>query len=113
MVDRAWSGWGGKAEAIAQLGEDRGALPGPQVEVAAEQQRRLAGPLVSRNGGSHHVLRGQLGIVSGGVQVGDAESGRDPGQGHRPPLRRARVDRQLPPFDDLYVPVRLLLPRGA
>ncbi len=113
VVDRAWAGRGGQAEAVAQLGEDRRVLPRAQVEVATEDQRRLAGPLGCRRRGAQHVLGGELGTVVGRVQVGDAEARSGAGECHGPPLRPAGVDRQLTPLDDPAVPVCLFRAIGG
>jgi hypothetical protein len=112
VVDRTRSGWCGEAEALTQPGEHGGALLRSQVEVAAEDQRRLAGPFVGGGGGAQHVLDGQLGLVRGGVQVGDADTGGGAGEGHHPPLERPLVNRQLMSLDD-SAPVRFLFPRGT
>jgi ornithine carbamoyltransferase len=90
-----------QAEALAQLVEDGGALGGSQVEVAAEQQRRAAGPIARGCRGAQHVLGGELGLVVGGVEVGDADARGGAGQGHRSPLRSPLVDGRLAPLDDL------------
>jgi hypothetical protein len=106
-----------ESEALAQCREGAGVLGGSQVEVAAEKQRRIAGPLRRRFRGRQHVGCREVRPVVGRVQVGDAEVStvpkRDTREGHRPPLRSSRVNRQLPPLDDPAVPVRLLLVRGA
>jgi hypothetical protein len=108
VVDCSRAGRSSEAEAPVKLGEDRRALRGSQVEVTPEQQRRVSRPLVSRGRGSQHILCGQLWIVSGGVQVGDAESGRGTSEGHRASLGAALMDRQLAALDDpLFAPVRL------
>jgi len=111
VVDRVGGGWRTEAEPLEQLGEDGRALIRPQVEVAAEEQRRTAGPLVCGDGGAHHVLGGELGPVGAGVEVGDAEvvpgAGGDARERHCAPLQRTGVDRQLAPLDD---PLGLLLP---
>jgi hypothetical protein len=106
VIDRVGRGRGDQAEALAQLGEDLWVLLGSQVEVAAEDQRRVARPVASGLRGAQHVLARQLGAVVGRVQVGDAElgaiaAGRDAREGHRPPLGPPFVNRQIAPLDDL------------
>ena len=71
-----------------------------QVEVAAEDQRRVAGPLGRRLGRAQHVLDRQRRLVVGRVQVGDADARGGAGEGHRAPLRLALVDLQLAPLGD-------------
>jgi hypothetical protein len=100
MVDRVGGGRAGEAEALAQLFEDRGVPCGPEVEVAAEDQRRVAGPLGRGHRRAQHVLAGELGTPGGRVQVGDAEPrAADPRERHHPPLRAPRVNRHRPPLD--------------
>ncbi len=100
VVDGAGRRWGRQAEALGQLLERGRALRGSQVEVSAEQQRLLACPPHSGSCRLQHVLDGQLGPVVCRVEVGDAEPRTGAGQGHRPPLGPAHVDRQLAARDD-------------
>jgi len=101
VVDRAGVGGTIESEALAQRLEGIGVLGGPQVEVAAEEQRRAPCPLGRDLGGAQYVCRRQVRLIVGRVQVGDAEVALaeiDAGERHRPPLRRPGVDRQLPSF---------------
>ncbi len=100
VVDRVGRGRGREAEALAQLGEDRWAFLWSQVEVAAEEQRCIARPVARRLRGAQDVLDCQLGPVVGRVQVGDAEAWAGAGEGHRPPLGAAFMDRQPVPLGD-------------
>ena len=74
---------------------------GPQVEVAAEQQRRLAGPLGRRPPAAAGRPR-RRGRACRWSRAGWRRRGSERGAGerHRPPLRPALVDRQLAPLDD-------------
>ena len=123
VVDRVGGGGGGEAEAVAERVEDGGGLGGTQVEVAAEDQRRVACPGRRRLRGAQHVFGRELGSVVGGVQVGDTEIRRragaatveapcaDPRERHRPALRPPVMDRPLASLDDpvpsaaTYVPI--------
>ena len=101
VVDRGRAGRPLEAKARAQLLEDRWVLAGAQVEVSAEDERRVPGPLGRRRRRAQHVLDGQRGLVVGRVQVGDADSGLGAGEGHSSTLRSPLVDRHLPPLGDL------------
>src|SRR3982751_6090847 len=68
---QAAGGGGGDAEVLAQADEDRRVLGRPQVEVAAEDQRRPAGELGGGAGAAEDVLGGEGGTVVGRVQGGD------------------------------------------
>ncbi len=111
VVDRSRARGPGQAEAALQLREDVGVLAGAQVEVAAEEQRRLAGPVDGRGSRAQDIGGGELRPAVCCVQVGDAEMGtrvdRDPREGHRPPLRPPGMDRQLTPLGDHPPPLRL------
>jgi ornithine carbamoyltransferase len=102
VVDRVRGGGAGEPEARAQLLEDGEVLGGSQVEIAAEDQRRLAGPPRRGLRRPQHVLARHPRPVVGRVQVGDAElsAPADPRERHRPPLRPPLVNRQLAPLDD-------------
>jgi hypothetical protein len=112
VIDRLGVGEASETEALAQRLKGGGVLGGSQVEVTAEEQRRVAGPLSRRLGGAQYIGRGEVRPVIGRVQVGEAEVGtrteRDASERHRPPLRPPGVDRQLPPLQDSFPPGRLL-----
>ncbi len=113
VVDRPRTGASGKAETAPQFFEDAGVLTGAQVEVAAEEQRRIAGPSDRGLRRQQDVGGSELGPVVCRVQVGNAEAGGSARKRHSPPLRPPRVDRQLPPLDDHAVPVRLFPVMGG
>ncbi len=117
MIDCLRVGGAAEAEARPQDLERRGILGRAQVEVSAEEQWRVAGPLDRRLDRPQDVRGGQLGPVVGGVQVGNAEfnavANRDASKRHRPSLRPPGVDRQLTPLHDPAVAVRLMLALGA
>ncbi len=116
MIDCLRVGGAAEAEARPQGLEGRGVLGRAEVEVSAEEQWRVAGPLGSRFGSAQDILRGEVGPVVSRVQVGDAElagAAPDARKSHRPPLRPPGVDRQLAPLHDPAVPVRLMLALGA
>jgi hypothetical protein len=100
MVDRAGVGRAAEVEALAQSLEGGGVLSWPQVEVAAEEQRRATSPLDRRLSRAQDVGGGEIGPVVGRVQVGDAKAGSSPRERHRPPLRSPLVDGHLPSLDD-------------
>jgi hypothetical protein len=100
VIDRAGAGGPVEAEAAAQLFKDTRVLCWSQVEVAAEEQWRLAGPPDRGLRRFLDIRRSELGLVVGRVQVGDADTGGGTGERHRPPLRPALVDRQLASLDD-------------
>jgi hypothetical protein len=104
VVDRAGMGRTVESEALAQCLEGSGVLGGPQVEVAAEEQRRAPGPRRCRFGGAQDIGRGQVWPVVGRVQVGNAENSSfaevDACKGHRPSLGPTVMDRQLPSLHD-------------
>ena len=116
VVDRAGSGRAVKPETLAQCLEGSGVLGGPQVEVPAEEQGRIARPFGRCLGGAQNIGRRQFRPVVGRMQVGDAKGGtrpeHDASKRHRPPLRPALMDRQLPPLHHSFLPVRLLLVTG-
>jgi hypothetical protein len=97
VVDRAGVGGTIESEALAQRLEGIGVLGGSQVEVATEEQRGVSCPLGRSLGGSENVSYGQVELIVGRVQVGDAEASaipeRDAGERHRPPLRPTSVNR--------------------
>jgi hypothetical protein len=109
VVDRAGVGETIEFEAFVQRLEGIGVLGGSQVEVAAEEQRRVPCPLGRGLCGSENVSYGQVGLIVGRVQVCDAEvsaiADPDTRKRHRPPFRPPGVDRQLPPLDDPAAPV--------
>jgi hypothetical protein len=117
MVDHAGIGRAVKPETLAQCLEGSGVLGGPQIEVAAEEQRRAVGPLIRHLGGAQDVGRCQVWPVVGRVQVGNAEVSPfteiDARKRHCPSLGSPGMDRRLPPLHHSAVPVRLLLVRGA
>jgi hypothetical protein len=90
-----------QAEALAQLLEGTWICLRTQVEVAAEEQRRVAGPLGCRARRSPQILDRKRRLVVGCVQVGDAHARAGAGECHRPPLRLAFVNHQLAPLNDL------------
>jgi hypothetical protein len=98
-------------EALAQCPEGGGALGGSQVEVTAEEQRRVSRPLGRGLSGAQYVRRCQIRPVVGRVQICDAEvsavADPDTRKRHRPSLRSPGVDRQLPPLHDHAAPVCL------
>ena len=102
VVDRARFGRTVKPEAPPQRLEGSGVHARPQVEVAAEEQRRIASPFGRRRSGPQYIGRRHVGPVVGRVQVGDAELTRaaecDASKRHRPPLRPPFMDRQFPPL---------------
>jgi ornithine carbamoyltransferase len=100
VVDRARSGLPDERVARAQLLEDRTVGLRPQVEVAAEEEGRRAGPFDRDVGRLQDVLGGQVRPVRGRVQVGDAEAARGPSEGHCAPLGSTAVDLQLAALDD-------------
>jgi hypothetical protein len=117
VVDRAWVSGTVKPEAFAQRLKGGGVLGGPQVEVAAKEQRRIPRPLGRCLGGTQDVCPRQVRPVIGRVQVGNANVSAsaeiDASKRHRPPLRSPGVDSHPPPLRDPAAPVRLsLLIRG-
>ncbi|MDX6610072.1 MAG: hypothetical protein QOF85_1997 [Solirubrobacterales bacterium] len=113
VVDCTGVGGTDEAEALPQGLEGVEVITWPQVEVAAEEQWRVPSPLDRRSGRPQNVGRGEVGPVVGRVQVGDADARGGASEGHRPPLRPAPVDRQLPPLHDPPVPVRFMPTLGA
>jgi ornithine carbamoyltransferase len=101
VVDSGGSGWGGQLEALSQLIEDARAPRGPEVEVAAEEKGRFAGPLRCGFRRAPHVLGGERGVSGRCMEVCDAEARCGSCEGHRAPLGPARVDRQLAALRDL------------
>ena len=89
-----------EAELAAQSLENARLVPGPQVEVAAEEERRAGRPLDRGPRSLDHVFGRELRPVGGRVQVGDADARGGAGEAHRPALRLALVDRHLPPLGD-------------
>src|SRR5262249_40606320 len=73
VVDRTRMGGPFESEALAQGREDRGVLGGSQVEIAAEEQRRISRPLGRGLGGAQDVGGSEVRSVVGRVQVGDTE----------------------------------------
>jgi ornithine carbamoyltransferase len=98
MVDRKRTGGPGETEALTQCLEDTRVLGWPQVEVTAEEQRRIPRPPGRRLGRAQNVGGGEVGAVVGRVQIGDADPRCRADESHRSPLRPALVDRQLPPL---------------
>ena len=94
VVDGVGAGRVREAEAPRELLEQRG-LAGAQIEVAAQDQGRLAGPGDGRLGGAAHLRRRQTGARAR-VQVRDAEPGVEPGEGHRASLGTAAKDELSP-----------------
>jgi hypothetical protein len=107
VVDRARAGGTGKVETVAQLLEDPWVLSRAQVEVAAEEQRRIASPPDRGLRRPQDVGGSELGPIVCRVQVGDAETRRGAGKCHRAALRPPGVDCQPAPLDDRAVAVRL------
>ncbi len=100
VIDRLRRGAPGEAEAVAQLIEGVRVFRRSQVEVAAEEQRRFAGPPGRCLRRFHDIGHGQGRMVVGRVEVGDADAGLGAGEGHRAALRIALVNRQLAALDD-------------
>jgi ornithine carbamoyltransferase len=102
VVDRASVSGTVKPEAFAQRLKGGGVLGGPQVEVAAKDQWRISRPLSRRLGGAQDVCCRQVRPVVGRVQVGNAKISAcaeiDASKRHRPALRWAGMNRQLPPL---------------
>jgi hypothetical protein len=111
VVDCPRPGGAREAELVAQPLERHRLLRRPQVEVAAEEQRRFPRPLHRCRGGPEHIGRGPVGPVVCRVQVGDAElaaiAGCDARKCHRSPLRQSAMNLQLPTLEDPTAPVRL------
>ena len=80
-----------EAEVGGELREELRVLGRPQVEVAAEDQRRAPRPPGRRFRGEQDVGHRQRRLVVGRVQVADADAGRGPREGHRTALRLART----------------------
>lgn len=72
VVDCPWGGRAGEAELRLEALESAGILGRAQVEIAAEEQRRVPRPLGRGRCGAKHVSGREFGPVVGGVQVGYA-----------------------------------------
>jgi hypothetical protein len=113
VVDRVGMGGAGEAETVPQRLEGPGVFAGPQIEIAAEEQRRAPGPSDCCLGRPQDIGRSKIRPVIGRMQVGDAESRGRASECHCPPLRTPLVDRQLPSLHDPLIAVRLFRPIGG
>jgi hypothetical protein len=112
VIDRPRVGEAAEAKAFVECLEDAGVLGGPQVEIAAKEQRRVPRPLDRCLCREQDVGCCQVPPVVCRVQVGNAEWGvlaeRDACKRHRPALRPPGMDCQLPPLHYSLLPVRFM-----
>ena len=100
VVDRAGRGRRARPKRSPSSSKTSGLSAGRRLRSPPKSSGLLPGPLGRASRGQQHVLGGQLGVVVGRVQVGDAEAGAGAGEGHRPALGLALVDRQLAALGD-------------
>ena len=87
MIERVRGGGGGETEAVGELVVDL-AVSRPDVEVAAEDQRRAGRPIERALGGPAKLGLGARAIrrAGAGLEVGHAYAGLGPREGHHAAL---------------------------
>ena len=100
VVDRGGSRRRREPVTRAKLVEHVGVVGGPQVEVAAEDEGRIAGPGRRCVGGQQHFLGRERRPVVRRVQVGDARARPGAGECHGPALGDAGAEDEVAALDD-------------